>query len=626
MWQKQSESIEEKKYSFVMPVFDSRGQIDGPHFLPATTFYWGAFSTASIFRLVARPQATYETSSRYTKPTWFGQPQLLHQIGELKLWLEILVEDEFIQLRELVITLAEFIIYLARGGILEPILYIGWPPASAAPPGIISSPFSLLLKWVWSSPAIISKTDRNFLQFESGYVVETVLEGSKLGIDPYTIEVSPDGELLILDSQNSNILRLTPPLSRYSRARLVAGSSQGYSGHVDGRPKDARFNHPKGFTIDDRGNVYVADTVNMAIRKIGDEGVTTIAGGRSNKAGHVDGPSEGAKFSSDFDVVYVSSTCSLLVVDRGNQAIREISLQYDDCAYNYATSYPSGILMVAGALSVGYVLGLLQQQGFGSSFFSRSARQDKPSKKKLPNAVKTDRPSLIPVEGQAENVDAGWMSFGKFIWDLFKFAAEIIGGIFTYLRDFTLLRRNPQKKGDLWPLHDTLPIPDDDVEPRPMSRNQQKRGDLWPLRDSLLVPDDDHKPKVGPIRRNSVSFQESDDHNPTPEPLKVQSVQVRPTRDMKGVSSYKEFKFHNNYRRGDKEDQNHLRSLRQQSPAPQTYYKRQYDSSNEVAFGAEQGNRAKNESVDIKPVDYGDPMYDHHNIRSRGGYGNLFDF
>ncbi|GLJ25879.1 hypothetical protein SUGI_0496030 [Cryptomeria japonica] len=28
-------------------------------------------------------------------------------------------------------------------------------------------------------------------------------------------------------------------------------------------------------------------------------------------------------------------------VSRGNQAINEISLQYDDCGYNYATSYPS---------------------------------------------------------------------------------------------------------------------------------------------------------------------------------------------------------------------------------------------------------------------------------------------
>lgn len=58
-----------------------------------------------------------------------------------------------------------------------------------------------------------------------------------------------------------------------SRARLVAGSFQGYTGHVDGKPSDARFNHPKGVTMDDKGNVYVADTLNLAIRKISDAGI-----------------------------------------------------------------------------------------------------------------------------------------------------------------------------------------------------------------------------------------------------------------------------------------------------------------------------------------------------------------
>ena len=32
------------------------------------------------------------------------------------------------------------------------------------------------------------------------------------------------------------------------------------------------MNHPKGLAMDDRGNVYVADTMNMAIRKISDSG------------------------------------------------------------------------------------------------------------------------------------------------------------------------------------------------------------------------------------------------------------------------------------------------------------------------------------------------------------------
>lgn len=57
-----------------------------------------------------------------------------------------------------------------------------------------------------------------------------------------------------------------------SRARLVAGSFQGYTGHVDGKPSEARFSRPRGVTMDDKGNVYVADTSNLAIRKIGDSG------------------------------------------------------------------------------------------------------------------------------------------------------------------------------------------------------------------------------------------------------------------------------------------------------------------------------------------------------------------
>ena len=57
---------------------------------------------------------------------------------------------------------------------------------------------------------------------------------------------------------------------------MVAGSFQGYTGHVDGKPSDARFNHPKGVTMDDKGNVYVADTLNLAIRKISDAGICSF--------------------------------------------------------------------------------------------------------------------------------------------------------------------------------------------------------------------------------------------------------------------------------------------------------------------------------------------------------------
>jgi hypothetical protein len=38
------------------------------------------------------------------------------------------------------------------------------------------------------------------------------------------------------------------------------------------------MNHPKGSTVDDKGNIYVADAMNMAIRKNNTCGATRRAG------------------------------------------------------------------------------------------------------------------------------------------------------------------------------------------------------------------------------------------------------------------------------------------------------------------------------------------------------------
>lgn len=51
------------------------------------------------------------------------------------------------------------------------------------------------------------------VKFENGYSVETVLDGSKLGIEPYSLQVLPNGELLILDSENSNVYKISSSLS-----------------------------------------------------------------------------------------------------------------------------------------------------------------------------------------------------------------------------------------------------------------------------------------------------------------------------------------------------------------------------------------------------------------------------
>lgn len=57
-------------------------------------------------------------------------------------------------------------------------------------------------------------TGRPLMKFESGYNVETVFDGSKLGIEPHSVEVLPSGELLVLDSANSNLYKISSPLSQ----------------------------------------------------------------------------------------------------------------------------------------------------------------------------------------------------------------------------------------------------------------------------------------------------------------------------------------------------------------------------------------------------------------------------
>ena len=56
-------------------------------------------------------------------------------------------------------------------------------------------------------------SSRSLMKFEGGYTVETIFDGSKLGIEPYSVEVSRNGDLLVLDSESSNIYKISTPLS-----------------------------------------------------------------------------------------------------------------------------------------------------------------------------------------------------------------------------------------------------------------------------------------------------------------------------------------------------------------------------------------------------------------------------
>ncbi|KAL6562618.1 hypothetical protein OROGR_003625 [Orobanche gracilis] len=468
--------------------------------------------------------------------------------------------------------------------------------------GLFSHSYSILMKWI-SSLKTTTKTAitvRPMMKFEGGYNVETVFDGSKLGIEPYSVEVLPDGDLLILDSANSNLYKISSSLSLYNRPRLVSGSADGYSGHVDGRLREARMNHPKGLTVDDRGTIYIADTDNMAIRKISDagiirntipRGVTTIAGGKRDRGGgHVDGPSEDAKFSNDFDVVYLGSSCSLLVIDRGNKAIREIQLHFDDCAYQYGSGVPLGIAVLVAAGFFGYLLALLQRR-VGLIGSSRNDHKEvmnesvSPSLYQIQKPLKSSmRPPLIPTEGHQEKQDETFFgSLTSLIAQTINSTLEILGGFFPFFKRKLTNNQNPIQH---------------------QYKQQFKYSNTWPVQDSFIIPDEDEPPPSIETR--------------TPTPGKTYAFMTKYPEEMQQLKQSRAF-----YRGWDGDIQKNKKYENQQqyhSLAPHTYYERSTEKTNEIVFGAVQEEYNQRENVVIKPLDHGIHVYEHQKVRSRDGH------
>ncbi|KAI7998649.1 hypothetical protein LOK49_LG10G00420 [Camellia lanceoleosa] len=473
------------------------------------------------------------------------------------------------------------------------VLFGGFSSVQATSPakivsGFLSSVASVLMKWLWSLKATATTktaiTGRPMMKFESGYIVETVFDGSKLGIEPYSVEVLPSGELLVLDSANSNLYKISSPLSQYSRPRLVAGSAEGYSGHIDGKAREARMNHPKGLAVDDRGNIYIADTMNMAIRKIGDAGITTIAGGKWGRGGgHVDGPSEDAKFSNDFDVVYIGSSCSLLVIDTGNHSIREIQLHFDDCAYQYGSGFPLGIAVLVAAGFFGYMLALLQRRV--GTIVSPPSEDERTPKQSIPpspyqKSMKSSvRPPLIPTEDDQEKQEEGLFgSLGKLLVNTGASVTEIFTGIFPGFR----------KKAPSYQYQ----------QPQ-----QHKYSNAWPVQESFVIPDEDEPPSI---------------ETRTPTPRKMYPFMSKDAEKMQQLRQSRAFYsgWDGDFQQQQQKQQQHHHHQYHSSP-PQTYYEQSFEKTNEVVFGAVQEQDAKREATVIKPLDYGNSFLENRNFRTR---------
>jgi serine/threonine-protein kinase len=133
---------------------------------------------------------------------------------------------------------------------------------------------------------------------------------------PFGIAIDKAGNIYVGDVENEQILKIAPG----GFISVLAGS--GDMGFKDGPGFAASFNSPYGLAIDGEGNIYVADAGNNAIRKVTPAGyVLTIAG--NGAPGMVNGPGAQAEFLSPYGIA-VDAFGNVFVADTYNQLIRKV--------------------------------------------------------------------------------------------------------------------------------------------------------------------------------------------------------------------------------------------------------------------------------------------------------------
>jgi hypothetical protein len=137
--------------------------------------------------------------------------------------------------------------------------------------------------------------------------------------NPYGVAVDAPGNLYIADSNNLRIRKVNTS----GVITTVAGNGSCCDSGDGGAATSAQLSYPYGVALDTAGNLYIADSGNL-IRKVSAGIITTVAGSGGNGFSGDGGAATSAQFRSP-EGVAVDASGDLYIADSGNARIREVN-------------------------------------------------------------------------------------------------------------------------------------------------------------------------------------------------------------------------------------------------------------------------------------------------------------
>ncbi|MCC6445634.1 MAG: hypothetical protein IT210_19535 [Armatimonadetes bacterium] len=190
---------------------------------------------------------------------------------------------------------------------------------------------------LWNADGIIPNQILPYIEYPAKYdggYTDTGIPAGKKSVQQNWVFIIPSGvtafEFTVTVEANSEVG--APPEagtgvgSANTHVRTYAGGAS--TGFQNGVVSQARFNGVLGIAADAQGNLYLADSANNSIRRVGVDGrVSTIAGAFGAGSGSTDGTGDVAKFNVPRGVAVTSDGRTLFVADTNNHTIRYIYLK-----------------------------------------------------------------------------------------------------------------------------------------------------------------------------------------------------------------------------------------------------------------------------------------------------------